>query len=171
MTNLRAELAALGFYKFVTPDGRDELDGDIDDEAYDLYLAAERAFDGDAERLAEGGIRDLLQSMARALEVEGVTLPEIEEVYSERGYSIRAGTDSRTIWSEDERKHAWALTTTRVITLINEWLVAARSDERVHVLGGLGGHDAVFVLLTPRLRQAIAKSGVFREEDIPVALG
>lgn len=62
------------------------------------------------------------------------------------------------------------MTTGRVITLINQWLATAGSEERVHVLGGLGGHDAVFVLLTPALRQAIAKSGVFREQDIPVAL-
>jgi len=170
MTKLPNDLASLGFYKFVAADQRDEVDGEIENGAYDWYLAAGRAFDGDAERLAEGGVKDLLEAMGPAFDAEGVELPEIDEVYSENGYTLRVGTDNHTLWGEGEKKRSWELTIRRTITLINNWLASAGSDERVYVLGGAGGHDAVFVLLTPALWQAIAKSGVFREQDIPVAL-
>lgn len=169
MSKLANDLASLGFYKFVTDDQRTEIDGEIANGAYDWYLAAGRAFDGDAERLAEGGVKELLEAMGPALDTEGVELPEIDEVYSENGYTIRVGTNNHTLWAEDEGKRSWELTTMRTIALINDWLAAAGSDERIHVLGG-GGQDAVFVLLTPAIRQAIEKSGVFQEEDIPVLL-
>jgi hypothetical protein len=58
----------------------------------------------------------------------------------------------------DTTEETWELTTRRVITLINDWRAAAGSDERVHVLGGPGGHDGVFVLLTPAMRHAIPRS-------------
>lgn len=170
MTKLANDLASLGFYKFATDDQRTEIDGEIANGAYDWYLAAGRAFDGDAERLAEGGVKDLLEAMGPALNAEGVELPEIDEVYSENGYTLRVGTDNYTLWGEAEGKRSWELTTRRTITLINDWLATAGSDERVHVLGSGGGHDAVFVLLTPAIRQAIANSGVFREQDIPALL-
>lgn len=176
MTTARAsklanDLASLGFYKFITDNPRNEVDAAIERGAYDWYLAAERAFDGDAERLAEGGVKDLLESMRSAFEIEGVTVPELEDVYEgARGYTLQIGADSYMLWGEGEAKRSWEQTTRRAIALINDWLAAVKSDERVHVLGGAGGHDGVFVLLTPAMQQTIANSGVFRDRDVPVAL-
>jgi hypothetical protein len=51
-------------------------------------LAAGRAFDADAERLAEAGVKDLIDYMRPALEVAGWSVPtDVEESYdAERGY-------------------------------------------------------------------------------------
>jgi hypothetical protein len=69
------------------------------------------------------------------------------------------------MWGEGEGNKSWELTTGRTAGLINQWLIAAGSQERLHVL--YGGEDAIFVLLTPGIQQAIAKSGVFRDRDVP----
>ena len=61
---------------------------------------------------------------------------------------------------------AWNLTLQRAAGLINQALTEAGSQERVHVL--YGGEDAVFVLLTPALLEAIARSGVFPTKQLPV---
>lgn len=166
-TKLVDDVASLGFYKYAAADQIDEIKGEIEKGAYDWYLAAGRAFDADAERLAEGGVKDLLDYMRPALEVEGWDVaPEIEESYdTERGYTIRIGPDQITMWGEGEGKRSWELTTTRTIALINERLTKAGSQERIHVLNG--GEDAIFVLLTTAMQQAIVTSGVFEDGDIP----
>ena len=169
-SKLANDMGLLGFYKFVDARQRKDIDGEIENGAYDWFRAAGRAFDGDAERLAEGGVQDLLESMQPALDIEGVKLTDFEQSHSEQGYTLRVGTHNYTLWSEGERRRSWELTTDRTITLTNLWLATAGSEERIHVLGGAGGHDAIFVLLTPAMRECIAKSGVFGKGDIPVAL-
>jgi hypothetical protein len=163
---LADEVESLGFYKYIAIDLIDDVKGEIEKGAYDWYLGAGRAFDADAERLAEGGVKDLIDYMRPALKVEGWDVGEIEESYdTERGYTIRIGTDRRTMWGEGEGNKSWELTTMRTAALVDEWLAKAGSQERVHVLNG--GEDAIFVLLTPAMQQAIARSGVFHNKDIP----
>ncbi len=126
---------------------------EIEKGAYGWYLRAGRAFDADAERLAEGGVKDLLDYTRPALEVEGCVLGEIDESYdADRGYTVRVGGDHHTMWGESEAKKSWELTTKRAAGLINEWLIKAGSQERVHVL--YGGEDAILVLLTPSMRSS-----------------
>jgi hypothetical protein len=69
------------------------------------------------------------------------------------------------MWNESEAKKSWELTTIRAAALINRRLETAGSQERVHLLHG--GEDAVFVLLTACMRDLIARSGVFRPEEVP----
>jgi hypothetical protein len=162
VAKLGDEMAALGFYKFVDAEWRHDIDREMNHGAYEWYQAAGRTFWGDAEALAEGGVQDLLQSMQSALEIEGVVLGAMEESYDERGYVLRVGSDEYTMWGPAEANRSWELTTTRTITMINEWLAKAGSDERLSML-----YEAVFVLLTPAQRDAIEDSGVFPPTDIP----
>ncbi|MBX3191481.1 MAG: hypothetical protein KF819_31085 [Labilithrix sp.] len=157
---------SLGFCKLVAADQIPAVDGAIEGGAYAWYRAAGRAFDADAERLAEGGVEDLLDYMRPALAIEGWTLGEIVQTYdAEHGYTLRIGAEEHTMWSASEQHEAWELTTTRAASLIDEGLAKVGSPERVHVLRG--GEDAVFVLLTREMRQTIAESGLFADEEIP----
>ena len=167
VSKLGDELAALGFYKFVDADWRHDIDAEINREgAHSWYVAAGRAFMGDAESLAEGGVKDLLESMRSALDLEGVVLAVMEESYDEvRGYTLRIGSDEYTMWGEGEGRRSWELTTTRTLTLINHLLSVAGSDERIHLLD-----EGVFVLLTPAQLRSIENSGVFQRQNIPGAL-
>jgi len=168
-SKLADDVTSLGFYKYAFDDQIDGIKGEIETGAYDWYLAAGRGFDADAERLAQGGVKDLLDDMRPALDVEGVELGEIAESYNaERGYTLRVGADEHTMWGDGEASRALELTTTRSIALINERLANAGSQERVHVLHG--GAEAVFVLLTPGIWQAIAESGIFRQKDVPAPM-
>lgn len=165
-SKLADDVAALGFYKYAFADQIDPIKAKIENGAYDWYLAAGRGFDADAEQLAQGGVKDLLDDMRPALAVEGVELGEIAESYhAEHGYTLRVGAEDHTMWAEGEAGRALELTTTRTIALINERLASAGSQERLHLLHG--GAEAVLVLLTPGIRQAIADSGVFRTNDMP----
>jgi hypothetical protein len=165
-SKLADDVEPLGFYKYIPADQVSGAKEDIGNGAYDWYLGAGRAFDADAERLAEGGVKDLLDFMGPALKVEGLVLPDINESYdADQGYVIRLGTDQHTMWGKGEGRKSWELTTLRVAGLINQWLAKAGSQERVHVL--FGGEDAVFVLLTSGMREVIVKSGIFRGKDIP----
>jgi hypothetical protein len=165
---LADDVQPLGFYKYVAADQVSEVKAEIMSGAYDWYVAAGRAFDADAERLAEGGVKDLLDYLRPALKVKGLDLGEISESYDvDRGYIVRIGAEQHMMWGEGEGKKSWELTTARALGLINQWLTKAGSQERLHVLNG--GEDAIFVLLTPDMQQAIAKSGVFRDHDVPEA--
>lgn len=166
-SKLADDVESLGFYKYAAADQIAELKAEIEEGAHEWYLAAGRAFGADAERLAEGGVKDLIDYMRPALEVEGREVPtDIEETYdTERGYTIRIGAERITLWGEGEGNKAWELTTTRTSALLNEWLSKAGSEERVHIL--YGGEDAIFVFLTAAMRKAITDSGVFKAADIP----
>lgn len=162
---LADDVESIGFYKYVAPDQIEEIKGEIEHGAYEWFLAANRMFDADAERLAEGGVKDLLDYMRPMLKVEGWEVESIAQSYdSNQGYTIRMGADEVTMWGPGEANRSWELTTIRTITLINERLAKVGSDERVHVLDG--GEDASFVLLTAAMRRAIEQSGLFVREDI-----
>lgn len=165
-SKLADDVESLGFYKYVTADQKDEVKGEIEKGASEWYLAAGRAFDADAERLAEGGVKDLLDYMRPALKIDGWDLGEVQESYDiERGYTIRIGADLHVMWGAGDEKKSWELTTTRTAALVNEWLREVGSQERVHLL--YGGEDGIFVLLSPIMQQVISKSGVFQDRDVP----
>jgi len=93
-------------------------------------------------------------------------LPAITQTYDSRqGYTLMIGNEPHAMWNESEAKRSWELTTTRAAALINRRLEMVGSQERVHLLSG--GEDGVFVLLTARMRDVIAGSGVFRPEEVP----
>lgn len=109
---------------------------------------------------------DLLGDMRSELALEGWMLGDIDQTNdSQRGYTVRIGSDEYAMCRAGEGKRAWELTTARTAALISESLAKAGSAERVHALSG--GEDCVFVLLTPALHDAIASSGVFPESEIP----
>lgn len=93
------------------------------------------AFDADAERLAEGGVKDLLDYLLPALKTEGCDLGASTEAYDARhGYTLTIGAEQHTMWSESEAEKSWDLTTRRAAALVNERLERAGSQERLHLL-------------------------------------
>jgi len=171
-SQLADQLEPLGFYKYVRLDQVEELKAEIEleREAYAWFLAVGRAFDADGERLATGGVKDLLDYMRPALNIEGCAPFEIDQSYEPEtsGYTLTIGGEPRTLWNASEAKDSWQLTLTRIAELLNGWLSQAGSAERIHLLSG--GHDGVMVLLTPSMQSLIAKSRWFREADLPVPL-
>jgi hypothetical protein len=166
LSKLAEELAPLGFYKYLAAEDVEDVEEEAGG-AYSWLLEAGRVFDADAERLAEGGVKDLLDYLRPALKTEGCELGAIAETYDSRqGYTVTIGDERHTMWSESEAKESWELTTMRAAALINQRLERAGSQERVHLLHG--GEDALFVLLTPSMRDLIAKSGAFRPDEVPV---
>lgn len=145
---LAQAVEALGFYKFVGPELIEaaKAEFDVDPEAW--LLAAGRSFAADAELLSEGGVAALLEVMQPALARERVALGEVSEWYREgAGVSLKVGSADHTLWSAGEPK---PLLVTRLQGLINGWLEAASSAERLFVRGER------LVLLTPTLRERLA---------------
>lgn len=166
---LADDLEPLGFYKYVFPEQVEEVKQEADNGAHTFFVEVGRAFDADAERLAEGGVRDLLDYLRPALSAEGCELGAIAQTYDAvRGYTLTIGDEPHTMWNEAEARSSWELTTSRTAALINQKLEQAGSEERIHLLHG--GEDGVFVLLTAAMRDRIATSGVFRPEEIPALM-
>jgi hypothetical protein len=166
LSRLAEELEPLGFYKYVASEDLDGINENVGKGAYRWFLEVGRAFDADAERLAEGGVEDLLVYLRPALMAEGCELRAITQTYDSRqGYTVTIGDDRHTMWDQSEAKKSWELTTIRAAALINRHLETVGSFERVHLLHG--GEDSVFVLLTAGMRDVIARSGVFRPEEVP----
>lgn len=152
--SLADRLEPLGFFKFVPAGQIAQARADLG--AADRFMRCGRGFDADAERLAEGGVQDLLEDMRAALEHEGRVVSEIRQIYDPAGagYLLEFGGQRYQMWSTAEAKRSWELTPVRAARIINEWLAEAGSSERVHLLSG--GHDGVFVLLTPQMRELLA---------------
>jgi hypothetical protein len=169
-SKLADELEPLGFYKYISSDQLVEIKAEISQGAYAWFLAAGRAFGADCERLAEGGVEDLIDYMRPALQVEGCAPGAIDQSYEPEngGYTLTIGTERKVIWNGSEARNSWQLATTRTAELINRWLTQAGSQERLHLLNS--GHDGVFVLLTPSMRDEIAQSRVFRDGELPVPI-
>jgi hypothetical protein len=154
LASLAERLEPLGFFKFVPADQIARARADLG--ATDRFLRCGRGFDADAERLAEGGVKDLIEEMRAALEHEGRAVGEIRQVYDPAGagYFLEVAGQRHQMWSTAEAKRSWELTPIRAARLINAWLAETGSSERVHLL--FGGHDGVFVLLTPHMRELLA---------------
>jgi hypothetical protein len=169
LSRLADELEPLGFYKYVDGEDLDDIKAEASKGAAHWFLEVGRAFNADAERLAEGGVQDLLEYLGPAFKAEGCELPAMTQTYDSRhGYRLMIGDELHTMWNESEAKRSWELTTTRAAALIERRLAVVGSQERVHLLSG--GEDGVFVLLTPRMRDVIASSGVFRQEEVPAPM-
>lgn len=165
-SRLADELEPLGFYKYVPGEDLEDVKEEASKGAAFWFLEVGRAFNADAERLAEGGVADLLDYLGPAFKAEGCELPAITQTYDSRqGYTLMIGDEPHTMWNESEAKRSWELTTTRAAALINRRLEVVGSQERVHLISG--GEDGVFVLLTAAMHDVIASSEVFRPEEVP----
>ena len=153
-----------GFYKFTPTEEIAAVKAEITNGLEKWLRAAGRLFDADAERLAEGGVRDLLDYLRPLLDREGVRLASMEDRFdADEGYTIVINGREYTLWTKAEAKDSWLLTSKRVLDLVNGLLVASGSNERVYHLAG-GGEDAQIVLLTPETRKEIFLSGVFPKQ-------
>jgi hypothetical protein len=159
---------ALGFYKYVTREDIAWVKDASRQGAGPWFQASLRGHAADAERLAEGGVGDLLGRVGEVLRAEGVVLGEVREHFEAKGaYSLRVGGREHPVYSarEASRAEVWQLAQQRALGLVNALLEEAGSAERAWLMSG--GEDGVLVFLTPELRAFLARHWPFPREDLP----
>jgi hypothetical protein len=158
----------LGFYKYVTREDIPWVKDASRQGAGPWFLASLRAHAADAERLAEGGVGDLLQRVGEVLRAEGVELGEVQEHVEANGaYSLTLQGREHRVYSarEASRGAVWQLAQERALGIVNTLLEEAGSAERAWLMSG--GEDGVLVFLTPELRAHLARHWPFPPEDLP----
>ncbi|XDD51472.1 hypothetical protein AB3N59_06960 [Leptospira sp. WS92.C1] len=153
--------------KYITAEGIAEADVRFRN-VYDWYSAVGRGFEADPERLAEGGVGDLLDFLRPALKAEGWELGLVENLYDAEGYRIRIDDHVMVLWVKGEEAKSWDLTLIRIVDWIQQGLEKAGSKEQIYLLGD--GHDSTLILLTPAMLQMISESGLFPRQDLPVPI-
>ena len=146
-----------------------EAKDDAGKGAWDWFAGADREFGADAEqagRRRRGRSDRLPAPCARA---EGVEVGAVEQSYApeESGYALSID-GVKHVMERGRVRSFLDLATTRTAELVNGWLAKAGSQERLHLLSG--GEDGVFVLLTPSMHEAIARSGLFAPQEIPAPI-
>ncbi len=157
-------LESMGFYKYLSPGDARAAKGQLPTNPRRFYLDAGRAFEADAEDLAEGGVSELLEQMREVLTAEGCVVGKTEDSYSEDGYTVLLDGRPYPMWTKSEGKRSWELTVKRTANLINH-LLSGRSSERLFLLHG--GEDGLFVILDPAMQRLIAASGMFGKDSTP----
>jgi len=134
----------------------------------DVFTDAE--FLADGEELAEGGVDELLQAMAPALRGCGVVLEvqagEVPEVTED--YIVQINGRRCRVWGpEDWRDYrCWYYATVRPLAVVNDLLAETGTNVRAFTLSA-GGNEGLAQLLDPRVPAAMARSGLFGEDDMP----
>ncbi|PZR99868.1 MAG: hypothetical protein DLM69_06970 [Candidatus Chloroheliales bacterium] len=186
------QLEQLGYYKYMETELVAEAKAQATESGYiygdtvykytdeeNIATLVKRAYDADAEDLAECGMEKFLTIIRPFLEAQGVEISSVEEECGENGYTTWVnGTEyvmysARELRSENLRRSRvpggiWALTTYRSFAMINGLLETAGSDERIYMYddGAQGG--AVF--LTPEMYKLIRESTAISERTKPKAV-
>lgn len=156
------ELEELGYFNGLEPESAEALKEDFEQNGWvGIFSESHRFFMADAEDLAEGGVGHFLQAVSPFLALQGITLPEIEEI-SEEGYVVRVGGADYQIYdAEDLERDAsgeesgliWGLSMVHGFRIVDDLLAAAGSAERAYAVNG--GNDLFVLFLTPELHRVI----------------
>lgn len=137
----------------------------------------DRLWPADAEEIAEGGAAELVEALAPMLEGLGWRVGDVRDDFDQ---AVEDGVypvtiEGRTIllYNREEvdrplgdpRLDVWTLASARLLTALNEGLAGRGSDERLY--GLYSGNDLHVVLLTPRMREVMAESGLFGVRELP----
>ena len=172
LEDLLNELESLGFYKYTTSEIASKNKAEVlatgnifgDEETKRLWHA-------DAEDLAEGGVKQFLEEMMPFLQTLNVSIASIQEDFNIDGaYNITINGIKYSLYSEAELKSEdiWDLTSKRTFIILNKLLAQAGSSERVYQL--YGGNDQFVVVLTAEMYEAIHKSQILAERDMPIPI-
>ena len=147
-----------------------ELVMDAEGATYPYYTGSGRVHDADAEDLAAGGVGELLEQLRVFLQLQGVPHFVVEDDLTDARYEVVIDGTRHEIWQakdlEDPSVNTWELAAARTITLINQMLERAGSDERAYSFdnGAYGG----LVFLTREQFGLLARaSGLSPQEVSP----
>ena len=172
MQQLLNKLESLGFYKYTEPRLVKKAKAESLESGYLYVEGTNRDFMADSEDLAEGGVKEFLESIRPFLERQGVSIEEVEEDFSVSGvYSVSVNGEEFTMYTEEEleTEEIWELTTRRALSIVNTLLKRAGSNERLYFL--YGGNDTRAVFLTPEMYEAISRSPAIDGYEKPNAVG
>jgi hypothetical protein len=133
-----------------------------------------RYFFVDGEAMAEGGVRlqlaefeDVLHAAGVELQIEDVNRPRLIEAGND--YVVAINGHRCVVWTSDDwaSQRAWKAATIRPFAVINDLLAEAGAVPRLFTLNA-GGNDGIVWLIDPRIVDAVAASGLVRENGVPV---
>jgi hypothetical protein len=155
-----SRLEQLGFFAYADAARLDHVRREVErDPSSGVFsLDTRRFFFADAEDLAEGGVDELLRELEPVLREAGVPALTVEEALVEDHYDVTVNGRRYPILSEPEimSNQIWGYAAARTAMLVNDLLMRAGSSERAY--GVLGGNDFGIFLLTPELRNEVAKA-------------
>ena len=154
---LAQALEELGLWRAAEPAERDAQLDAIRQGAYPLDLAVfhDVCFAADGDKLAEGGIEALLQSMGPALAEHGLRL------------KVRRHNGKTVINDLHCGHYSTAVdATVRPLSLVNSLLAQAGATTRVYTLY-TGGPQGLAYLLDPRIVYALRMSGLYDRRELP----
>jgi hypothetical protein len=153
-------LGALGFFDYTDRGEVPRVRAAIERDASSGVFALEthRFFFADAEDLAEGGVAELLHELEPTLRRAGVADVTAEDDFADDHYDMIVNGKRYRILSAAEIASdlIWGYAAARTVGIVNDLLAHAGSDE--HAYGYQGGNDFGLFLLTPRLRDEVAKA-------------
>jgi hypothetical protein len=154
-----AELDRLGFFRFVEPELREEVEREARRRPSRAVFGerARRFFFADAESLAEAGVVDFLLELEPLLQWLGVPPLELDEELDPDGpeeYAVVVNGRRYLVYAEAEADRAWGLASARTLRILNDLLAAAGSEERAWAYQG--GNELGVWILTPALRDVVA---------------
>lgn len=160
-TEFADRLESLGFFRYAPPTAMASLKHDFRESGWTaVFGETGRLFNADAEDLAEGGVGEFLREIEPFLIGQGISLNQVEDEFSERGYWITVNGKPYTIYDTDELQRSdeqlglfWGLSSARAFAIVNGLLEAAGSEERLYAVNG--GNDLFGFFLTPALRETI----------------
>jgi hypothetical protein len=125
-------------------------------------------FDADGEDLAEGKVEDLLRRMAPALRRFGVTLRVDTVSNDDDGYIVEINGRRCVVLEADDWRHdsPWFEATVRPLAVVNDLLAAVDAPVRVFTLY-TGGNEARALLLDPAVVDAVRRSGLVEDRELP----
>ena len=156
---LADRLDELGFFRYTPPARRAEFREAIrkDGPTAAYVVETRRLFPAPADVLAEGGIGAEIRRLRPTLVRLHVDVPSVRESYRPGGpYTVRVGARTWTIYTPADEEDAWPRSLARTIELLNALLERSGSEERFYALGN--GDDSWLFLLTPAMREAIARA-------------
>ena len=163
-------LDLLGFYRFDDPLVAQNAKARAVSNGWFFFEPTIRGpYHADAEGLTEGDVLDLLRRVKPFLETQGVLLERLDQDFTVGGsYSVTVNGVEFLLYTEDELdvEDIWALTTQRVLRILNTLLEQYQSDERAYIL--YGGNDTHIVFLTPPMQELISKTAGVPASEKPV---
>ena len=170
-----SQLDAQGYFRGLAPEKAQVLKEEFHQKGWmAIFSESHRYYHVDAEDLAEGGICRFIGKVEPFLSAQGVTVPDLQEEISDRGYVVRVGGVPHTIYTaEDLKREAsgeepgiiWGLAMARGFAIADQLLESAGSPERAYAVAG--GNDLFAIFLTPELYRTISERADADAKDGP----
>jgi hypothetical protein len=143
------------------------IDSDWDE---DCASSDRRGYSADSEELAEGQVGQTLLQMKDVLRQEGVLLNSVEDEFAEDHYDVVINGERFRIDdtpAQTSQDQSWAISTKRLLEIVNQLLKRAGSTERLYDI--YGGNDGRVILLTEDMHQLLGRAPWIHRKWMPYA--